>query len=99
MSEMEKRFLESTLPRPAEAKKIPELKTNFFDPTSEFADGFTTFEKQGNPTKFSEKALDYYKAEQKQILIPDGFTPTEEGISLNRWTRDKKYYNPGGDVN
>jgi hypothetical protein len=95
MSDMVKRYEASTALRPAEAKKIPALATNYFDSMSEFAEGFTPFVKKGDPTKFSAKALEHYLDEVKTIIIPDGFTPTEQGIDLARWTRDKKYYNPG----
>lgn len=94
MSDMVKRYEESQAQRVKEAKQIPGLATNFFDPTSQFAEGFTPNLQKGEE-KLSERAQEYYKEEVKGIIIPDGFQPTEQGIPLNRWTPDKKYYNPG----
>jgi len=95
MTDMLTRFLESKKPRPAEAQQIPNLAVNFFDQNNEFQDGFVTGEKQGDPTKFTAKAQDYYDTEVTQILIPAGFQPTEEGITLHRYGPTQKYYNPG----
>lgn len=95
MSDMEKRYNESTKLRPQQAKQIPDLAVNFIDQNNEFQDGFTTNQKKGDPTKYTTKALGYYDDEYRQISTPDGFQQTEQGITLNRWTPDKKYYEPG----
>lgn len=94
MSDMVKRWEESSKPRVKEARQIPSLATNYFDPMSEFAEGFTPNVKKGQGL-FTETAQQHYNAEVKGIIIPDGFQPTEQGITLNRWTPEKKYYNPG----
>lgn len=95
MSDMVKRLEDSNKPRPAEARKIPGLATNFFDQQSQFAEGYNTFEQKGDPTKFTDRALKFYNEERKDILIPDGFQPTEPGIALNRYTPEHRYYTPG----
>lgn len=94
MSELLKRYEESQKPRVQDAKQIPALATNFFDQTSQFAEGFTPFMTKG-VSKLTERAMQYHNEELKGIIIPDGFQPTEAGITLNRWTPAKKYYNPG----
>jgi hypothetical protein len=88
---MEKRYNESTKLRPQQAKQIPDLAVNFIDQNNEFADGFTTGLKKGDPTKFTGKALGYYDDELRQVTVPDGFLPTEQGIALNRWSPKTKY--------
>lgn len=95
MSDMVTRYNASDKPRPAQAKQIPDLATNFFDQQSQFAEGFTTFEKKGEPTNFTERALKYYNEERRDIIIPDGYQPIEPGVPLNRWTPEKKYHVPG----
>ncbi len=95
MSELLKRFAETEKPRPAEARKIPTLATDFFDMNGTFSVGFTTFERKGNLTNFNDNAMAQYHAERKRIVIPDGFVPTETGITLSRWTPQNRYYQAG----
>ena len=95
MSEMLNRYNKSTKLRPAEARKIPGLAVNFVDQNNEFQVGFTTGHIRGTGTTFTDKALKYYNDEVKNMQVPAGFTPVEQGIPLNRWTPDKKYYTPG----
>ena len=90
------RFLTSTKPRPAQAQQIPGINTNFFDVNGEFQPGgFKIGERQGNPTQFDDTAMQYYNVEVKNIVIPTNFSPTDQGINLNRWTPDNKYSVPG----
>jgi hypothetical protein len=95
MSELLKRYEESNKPRPAKAKEIPEVKTDFFDTNAQYTEGFTTFEKKGNPTRFNTTALDHYNTERKEVVIPSNFTPTEQGIDLGRWSPEKPYHQTG----
>lgn len=95
MSEMVKRYEASSKPRPEQAKQIPGLAVNFVDINNEFQDGFTTFQKKGDPTSWKAKALGYFDEEVRQIQIPDGFQPVEQGAVFNQWGPTKKYYNPG----
>ncbi len=94
MSDLVKMYEASQKTRVVEAKQIPSLATNFFDPTSQFAAGFTPNLQPGDE-KFTDLAQQYYNEELKTIVIPDGFQPLDQGISLNRWTPDKKYFTPG----
>lgn len=95
MSDMLKRFEESKAPRPSAAKQIPNVGVNFFDQTNEWSENFTPGEKPGDPTKFTEKALNNFEAEKKNIVTNASFLPVEPGVKLHRWGPDKKYYNPG----
>jgi hypothetical protein len=95
MSELLKRYEDSNKPRPSQAKQIPNLAVNMFDTTDKFQKGFVTFEKRGDPTKFTTVALDYFNTEYKEIIVPDNFVPTDEGITLSRWNPNNKYYNTG----
>jgi hypothetical protein len=95
MSDMVKRYEESKMPRPVQAKQIPGLAVNYFDRISEWQDEFKIQRKKGDPTDFTEKALAHRATEVKEIIIPDGFTPTEQGIPLNRYGPENKYFNPG----
>ena len=92
---MLERYQESIKPHVAEARQIPKLATNFVDVQNEYQDGWTNFQKHGDPTSFTDKALTYYKQELKQIVIPSNFLPTEQGVGLNRWTPDTPYNVPG----
>jgi len=91
MSDMVKRYEESTKLRPQQAKQIPGLAVNFIDQNNEFQEGFTTGARPRDPTKFTPKALEWYYDEYNTIMIPDGFQPTEQDIPLNRWTPKTKY--------
>lgn len=95
MSDMVKRYNESNKPRPKEARQIPGLEVNFVDRQNQFQTEYKTFRKHGDPTAWTAGALDWYKNELNTIMIPDGFVPSEQGVTLNRWTVEKKYYNPG----
>jgi hypothetical protein len=95
MSEMLDRYNKSTKLRPEQARQIPGLAVNFIDQTNEFQNGFTTKHIRGNPTTFTQKALDYYDDELKTMQVPLGFAPVEQGIQLNRWNPKTKYYTPG----
>lgn len=95
MSELLKRFEETNKPRPAEARNIPALVTDMFDTTLQYAKGFSTFKKKGEPTEFTKTAIEYYNTEHKEIVIPENFVPTEQGITLSRWTPDNQYYTTG----
>ena len=89
------RFQASTAPRPAEAKKIPNLAVNFVDVTNQFQDGFTLNEQVNDPTKFTDKAMGYFATETKNISYPDGFNPVELGATPNQWGPTNKYVTPG----
>lgn len=99
MSDMLKRYDESSKPRPAQARQIPGLAVNFVDLNNEFQNGFTTFHGRGAPTVFTDKALNHYDEEVRQVVVPDGFSPVEQGAEFNRWGPTKKYYNPGQPQN
>lgn len=99
MSDMEKRYNESNAPRVTEARQIPKLAVDFIDQTDEFQKGWTNGQKKGDPTTFTKKALDYYNTEVKTVMIPDGFQPTEQGIQLNRYSPENKYFVPGAPGN
>jgi hypothetical protein len=90
------RYEQSQKPRPAEAKLIPGEATDFFDLNDQFqAGGFKIGEKPNDPTQFTDNALNYYTYEVNNIVLPDRFSPTEQGINLNRWTINKPYNVPG----
>ena len=94
--DMVTRFLNSSKPRAKEAQQIPGLQTNFFDTTGQFQPGgFKIGETTSSPTQFDEAAMQYYNTEVNSIVIPANFSPTDQGITLNRWTPDKKYNVPG----
>lgn len=94
-TDMLTRYNESNKPRPSQAKQIPTLAVNFFDTTNQFQDGFTTFEKPNDPTKFTAKAMDYFTNEVATMVIPPTFVPLEQGVTLNRWSSKNKYTVPG----
>jgi hypothetical protein len=96
MSDMLKRYEDSKKPRPTEAKKYPDLAVNFFDVENTYQDGFTTKEKKGDPTKFTQKALDYFAFQLSNIAVPPSFQPIEQGVELSRWSPTHKYFNEGG---
>jgi hypothetical protein len=96
MSDMVKRYLESTSLRVTEAKKIPGVVTDYFG--NDFQKGFDINRKHtesDEDTEFTQKALGYYTDESKNIVIPKSFVPLDPKISLHRYTPDKKYYTPG----
>ena len=95
MSDMVKRYNESSKLRVVQARQIPDLAVNFIDQNSQFQTQFKTYMVKGDPTTYTPHAIEYYDDELATIVIPDGFQPTETGINLNRWTSKKKYYNPG----
>lgn len=99
MSDLLKRYEETNKPRPAQARQIPELATDYFDRTGKFSEGFTTFERKGEPTNFKESALKHYNTERKEIVIPENFVPTEQGINLSRWSPENPYYHTGQGTN
>jgi hypothetical protein len=95
MSDMIRRYEESQAPRVVEARNIPGNAVNFIDQLNLFQNEFTLERKKGDPTDFTDKALQYYGEEVKGIVIPEEFSPTEQGVPLNRWTPDNKYFIPG----
>lgn len=95
MSDMIKRYEESTKLRPQQAKQAGSAAVNFFDVNSEFAEGFTPKVVRGDPTKFTTKALEHYNTEVQTISTPESFIRLEQDVPLNRWTPNKKYYAPG----
>jgi hypothetical protein len=95
MSDMVKRYEESNSPRVVEARQIPGLAVNMVDQLNFFQDEFSLNRKPKDPTDFTQNALTYYKDELKGIVTPEGFIPSEQGVGLNRWTPDNKYYSPG----
>jgi hypothetical protein len=99
MSDMLTRYNESKAPRVAEAKKIPDLAVDFVDTQDVFQKGWTNDQKRGDPTTFTTTALGYYDVEVKNILIPDGFQPIEQGVPLNRYGPKNKYSVPGAAGN
>jgi hypothetical protein len=99
MSDMEKRYNESKAPRVAEARQIPKLAVDFVDMQDQWQKGWTNDQKKGDPTTFTTKALDYYNTEVKNISVPDGYQPIEQGVQINRYTPEKKYFVPGAPGN
>lgn len=95
MSDLLKRYEETKKPKTSEARKIPALVTDFFDRTLVWAKGFTTFEKKGNTTNFTDAALNNFDKQQAEIVLPTNFIPTEQGINLHRWSVVNSYYKPG----
>lgn len=95
MSDLLKLYEKTNKLRPTQSKQIPELAVNMFDVTGQYQEGFTTFEKAGDPTNFTDKALKHYDTERSQIVIPTNFVPTEQGISLSRWNPDSPYFTTG----
>lgn len=94
MSDILNMYNNSTKPRPAEARNIPDVHVNFFDQNSEFQTNFTTFEAL-RTTEYTNKALQYYNDERANMVTPESFIPTEIGINLGRWSPENGYYNPG----
>jgi hypothetical protein len=95
MSELLTRYEETTKPRPATAKQIPAVTTDFFDQTGEFQTEFSTFRKKLDPTNYTSHAMEYYYTQRKNVVIPTNFVPTESGIDLGRWAPNKIYYQVG----
>lgn len=95
MSDLLKRYEESQKLRVKEARAIPGQKVNFVDIQNIFQDQFKTFQRKGDPTSYTNRALQYFDEEQKQLTPPDGFVRLENDIPLNRWNENNKYYNPG----
>lgn len=95
MSNLLKRYEESTKLRVKDARAIPGQKVNFIDIQNIYQDQFKTFQRKGEPTTFTEKALEYYDEELGQMVLPEGFMRLENDIPLNRWNDKNKYYNPG----
>jgi hypothetical protein len=95
MSDMLKRYEETKAPRPSEAKKYPDLEVNFFDQQSVYQVGFTTKEVKGNPTRFTDKALNYFDYQLSHISVPPSFQSIEQGVELSQWSAKKPYYDAG----
>lgn len=81
--------------RPVEAKQIPTQETDFFDRQHNYQDGWTNFQKKGDPTSWTENALQYYDEELNSMVVPESFVRHESGIPLNQWNPRTKYYQPG----
>jgi hypothetical protein len=92
---MVKRYNESSKPRPAAARTIPDLATNVIDVNSEFQTQFKPFTKKGDPTTYTAKALAYYNDEKANIVVNEGFQPIEPGVQLSRYAPGQGYYRPG----
>ena len=95
MSDMVKRYEESQKLRPQQARQIPGNPVNFMDQTNQFQEGWTNNQRRGDPSTFTQRAFGYFDEELSQKSVPDGFTPTEQGINLHRWSPKNKYYEPG----
>jgi hypothetical protein len=95
MSTMEERYKSSDRARVKEARNIPGPSVNFFDQNNEFQEEFVINEKPGDPTKFTDKAQKYFDNEVKTVSLPTNFQPTEQGVTLHRYTPEKGYYDPG----
>ena len=79
--------------RPADSRdRIPLEETNFFDETSQDADGFTVDQKQLSPTLYTAKAQDKYNTEKNELTPPDSFDNT---FPLHRYTPENAFYRPG----
>ncbi len=95
---MLQRYEASAKLRPAQAKQIPGNPVNMIDQDNKFQEGFSVNMTKGAGTKYTAEAMEWYDEELKTIVVPEGFTPTEEGVTLNRWSPTKKYYTPGEHV-
>ena len=95
MSQLVDIYNRSTKLRPVEAKKIPDQETDYFDRNHDFQDGWTNFQKKGDPTSWTSNALQYYDNELDSMVIPESFVRHESGIPLNQWNPTIGYYQPG----
>jgi hypothetical protein len=87
MSAIEDLYNKSKAPGVVDARAIPDQTVNFIDVNNEFSTEFKTEEKTLDPTHFTDKALNHFDTEIKQLTSPDG--------SLQRWTPSAPYGVPG----
>lgn len=95
MSQLVDLYNRSQKLRPVQAKQIPGLEVDYFDRQHDFQEGWTNFQKKGDPTSWKEHALKYYSDELSTMVIPESFVRHEQGIPLNQWNPEQKYYVPG----
>jgi hypothetical protein len=92
MSQLVDLYNKSQKPRVVEARQIPHEATHFFDREGHVNKGFVTGEKQGDPTAFSQAALNEYDTEVKNLTPPPSFDPQQP---LHRYTPETPFFNPG----
>jgi hypothetical protein len=95
MSQLVEMFENSNKARPTQTKQIPEQAVNFIDRNNEFQEEYAVNRQQGDPTTFTEAALQHYDKELETMIIPPSFNRHDPDIPLNRYTPDEKYYEPG----
>lgn len=95
MSQLVDIYERSSKLRAVQAKEIPDRAVDFFDRQHEFQDGWSNFQKKGDPTSWTGGALAYYDKELSDMVIPESFIRHEQGIPLNQWNPVQKYYVPG----
>lgn len=77
-----------------DARTIPGQAVNFVDTDNKFQVGWSN-NQELKKTTFTDLAMAYYDTARRNIVIPESFRPSEEGINLTRWGPGKGYYNPG----
>jgi len=95
MSQLVDIYNRSNKLRPVQAKQIPDMTVDYFDRQHDFQEGWTNFQKKGDPTSWKENALQYYDNELNSMVIPESFVRHESGIPLNQWNPTTRYYQPG----
>lgn len=82
-------------PHAAAAKLIPGQTVDFFDRQNQIQGPYKLEVVQGNPTSFTNYALNYYDQELKTMVIPQSFVRVDPSTPLNEWSPKKPYYVPG----
>lgn len=95
MSQLLDLYQKSQKLRPTQAREIPNREVNAIDQQNEFAVGWKNGQKNGDPTLFTKKSLEYYDQELKDMIIPTSFVRHDQDIPLNQWNPKTKYYVPG----
>jgi len=92
MSNLEDLYNKSTSQRVKEARQIPTTPPNFVDVTKQYLKEFKIDEKQGDPTEYTDNALNSFDKELNDLVKPDGFDPN---TPLMQWNPKQPYYKPG----
>jgi hypothetical protein len=102
MSDLVELYNNSQKARVAEARTIPQAKVNFVDQNNEWQDEYATARKPGDPSNYTEKAVQHFNEELKTMVVPQSFVPQGDATSpipLNRYSPDTPFYTPGRGSN
>lgn len=90
MSAMEDLYKKSNSQHIKEARAIPSTPPNFIDPEHRALKQFKLFDRQGDPTQFTNDALKTFDKQVKGLI-----QPTNSSAQLMQWTPEKPYFKTG----